>query len=129
MNNTNYTYEQIANDYNLWLEFIDIDGNMSRETFDATPVSELVAIMIDMFGEDPNTRLTVSIDEDGVWATDAHIRATRLEANWWDDGAYLGGDEETSDWVYGQIADALQRGEMSGEVKSDNATWTWQASK
>jgi len=52
MNNTNYTYEQIANDYNLWLELVDIDGNMSRETFDATPVSELVAIMIDMFGAD-----------------------------------------------------------------------------
>ena len=50
MNNTNYTYEQIAQNYDLWLEFVDTDGNMSRETFDATPVNELVAIMIDMFG-------------------------------------------------------------------------------
>lgn len=48
--NTNYTYEQIANDYALWTELVDIDGNMSRETFDATPVSELVAMMTDMFG-------------------------------------------------------------------------------
>ena len=44
------TYVQIANNYELWLEFVDIDGNMSRETFDATPVSELVAMMTDMFG-------------------------------------------------------------------------------
>ena len=85
--------------------------------------------MIDMFGANGDERITVSIDENGEWVTDAHIRATRLEANWWDDGAFLGGDEETSDWVYGQIADAIARGETSGEVKSDNATWTWQRSK
>lgn len=126
--NTNYTYEEIANDYDLWLEFVDTDGNMSRETFDATHVSELVAMMTDMFGAYPNARLTVSIDEDGKWVTDAHIRENHLEANWWDDGAFLGGDEETSDWVYEHIAAALQRGETSGEVKSDNATWTWKRS-
>jgi hypothetical protein len=48
--NTNYTYEQIAQDYTLWLEFVDIDGNMSRETFDSTPIETLVAMMTDMFG-------------------------------------------------------------------------------
>ena len=48
--NTTYTYEQIANDYSLWTELVDIDGNMSRETFDATPVETLVAMMTDMFG-------------------------------------------------------------------------------
>jgi hypothetical protein len=46
----NNTYIQIANSYTLWLELVDIDGNMSRETFDATPVSDLVAMMTDMFG-------------------------------------------------------------------------------
>lgn len=50
--NSNYTYAQIANDYSLWLELVDIDGNMSRETFDATPEAELVDMMIEMFGEE-----------------------------------------------------------------------------
>lgn len=50
--NTNYTYTQIANNYDLWLELVDIDGNMDRETFDATPVAALVVMMTDMFGMD-----------------------------------------------------------------------------
>lgn len=50
--NTNYTYEQIANNYTLWNELVDIDGNMSRETFDSTAVETLVAMMIEMFGEE-----------------------------------------------------------------------------
>lgn len=50
--NTNYTYAQIASDYSLWLELVDIDGIMSRETFDATSVSALIDVMIEMFGEE-----------------------------------------------------------------------------
>jgi len=50
--NTNYTYEQIAQNYDLWLEFVDTDGNMSRETFDSTPAETLIAMMVDMFGEE-----------------------------------------------------------------------------
>lgn len=61
--NTNHTYEQIANDYTLWTELVDIDGNMSRETFDSTPVNELVAMMIDMFGpEIGSQRVTIKQD-------------------------------------------------------------------
>ena len=52
MSNTNYTYEQIASNYALWTELVDIDGNMDRETFDSTAVETLVAMMIEMFGEE-----------------------------------------------------------------------------
>lgn len=63
MSNTNYTYEQIANNYALWNELVDIDGIMSRETFDATPVSELIAMMIEMFGpEIGSMRVTIKQD-------------------------------------------------------------------
>ena len=52
--NNKPTYTQIATDYTLWTELVDVDGNMSRETFDATPVETLVAMMIEMFGEEQN---------------------------------------------------------------------------
>ena len=70
MNNT-YTYSQIASDFSLWQEFIDTDGVMDRETFDSTPETTLVAMIIDMFGADPNEPvITISID--GYPATIAH---------------------------------------------------------
>lgn len=68
--NTNHTYEQIANNYALWTELIDIDGNMNRETFDSTPVETLVAMMTDMFGVEDNS--TVSIIE-GEYGSRARI--------------------------------------------------------
>ena len=56
--NTNYTYAQIANSYDLWLELVDTDGNMDRETFDATPVEALVVMMTDMFGIEDEAPVT-----------------------------------------------------------------------
>ena len=87
--NTNYTYEQIANDYNLWTEFVDVDGNMSRETFDSTPVNELVAIMIDMFGlQDETPVYTVNLHNGhratvaaGVWINGIPDGITQDEAD------------------------------------------------
>ncbi len=61
--NTSYTYEQIANNFALWTELVDIDGIMSRETFDTTPVSELVEMMTDMFGPEIGS-LRVTIKQD-----------------------------------------------------------------
>ncbi|MEY3161463.1 MAG: hypothetical protein RIT25_1454 [Planctomycetota bacterium] len=48
--NTTYTYSQIANSYALWTEYADADGIISREQFDNTPETELVAMLTDMFG-------------------------------------------------------------------------------
>lgn len=113
----NYTYTQIANDYKLWLELIDIDGNMSRETFDATPVSELVRMMTDMFGAE---RITVSIAEDGIWATDAHLVRGK-----WQDGAAICADEDADDALYAMIADMVERGETDGRIEVDSSVYTW----
>lgn len=131
--NTTYSYEQIAQNYTLWTEFVDTDGNMSRETFDSTPVETLVAMMTDMFGADPNTRLTVSIDEDGVWATDAHIRTGKLDVAGWEDGATLLPDEDGApsaddDRLYGQIADAIAAGDTDGRIEISGHVYTWRIS-
>lgn len=93
MSNTNYTYEQIAN----------------------------------------NTRLTVSIDEDGVWATDAHIRTGKLDVAGWEDGAPLIGDEDgqltaADDAIYETIADAIATGDTDGRIEISGHVYTWRIS-
>lgn len=122
--NTNYTYAQIANSCDLWTEFADRDGVMDRETFDATPVSELVRMMTDMFGAEQ--RFTVSISEDGAWATDAH-----LVRGAWQDGGTLIPDEDgcpsdADDALYAAIAAAIKAGETDGRIETDDHVYTWQ---
>lgn len=112
--NTNYTYAQIANSYDLWLGLVDTDGNMSRETFDATPVAALVVMMTDMFGAD---NIEIEIYENNVWATDAIYRN-----DGWMTGAQLGNNEDDSDAIYAQIEAALEAGNTSGTVGG----FTWQ---
>ena len=112
--NNSYTYTQIANNYDLWLELVDIDGNMGRETFDATPVAALVVMMTDMFGADT---VEIEIYENNVWATDA-IYAK----GGWMTGAALSTDEDASDAIYARIEDAIEAGDARGTV----GAFTWQ---
>ena len=111
--NKNYTYTQIATNYELWLELVDIDGNMDRETFDATPVAALVVMMTDMFGME---NVTVEICENNVWATDA-----KYTKGGWETGAALSSDEDEDDAIYAQIEDALEVGDTRGTV----GAFTW----
>jgi hypothetical protein len=80
-----------------------------------------------------NTRLTVSISEDGIWATDAHIRTSRLDASWWDDGATLIPDEDgcpsdADDALYEAIAAAIEAGETDGRIEISGHVYTWRIS-
>ena len=47
------TYQQTAADFDLWREYVDTDGVMSREKFDAMPLAMRVALMTETFGPDP----------------------------------------------------------------------------
>ena len=80
-----------------------------------------------------NEIITVSISEDGIWATDAHIRTNRLDVSWWDDGATLIPDEDgcpsdADDALYAQIASALEAGETDGRIEAEDHVYTWKIS-
>ena len=47
-----HTYEQIANDYALWVEFVDVDAAMTREEFEALSTEEKVDLQVEAFGEE-----------------------------------------------------------------------------
>lgn len=47
---TNRTYEQTANDFRLWVEFVDTDATMTVPEFDAMSIAQKVQIQIDAFG-------------------------------------------------------------------------------
>ena len=44
------TYEQIAESYELWCEYVDPHATMTKEDFDALSTAEKVKMQIDMFG-------------------------------------------------------------------------------
>jgi hypothetical protein len=45
-----HTYAEIASSFELWQEFVDRQGAMSREEFDAMSHADRVAIQIGVFG-------------------------------------------------------------------------------
>ncbi|MCO7643667.1 hypothetical protein NJI34_43695 [Pseudomonas sp. S 311-6] len=46
----NYTYEQIANDFHLWGEYVDPDAAMTEDEFNALTVEQKVALQVEAFG-------------------------------------------------------------------------------
>jgi len=46
-----YTYEQIAENFRLWQEFVDTGAEMTEEEFDAMTTEEKVRIQVEAFGE------------------------------------------------------------------------------
>ena len=44
------TYTEIANDWNLWNEFVNTDAAMSRDEFDALTTEQKVALQVEAFG-------------------------------------------------------------------------------
>lgn len=49
-----YTYEQIASDYELWCEYVDTHATMTEEEFNNLSEEEKVAMQEDMFGLEAN---------------------------------------------------------------------------
>lgn len=47
-----HTYEQIAGSWDLWNEFVNADGNMSRGEFDDLDDDAKIAMQREAFGED-----------------------------------------------------------------------------
>ena len=50
MSSNEPTYARIANDWNLWAEYVDPAATMTEAGFDALTISEKVAIQTDCFG-------------------------------------------------------------------------------
>lgn len=44
------TYEQIANDFALWMEYVDPNATMTEEEFEAMSVEQKIALQVECFG-------------------------------------------------------------------------------
>lgn len=51
----NYTYAEVANDYELWGEYVDPDATMTEEEFDNLSEEEKVAMQVEMFGKEKSS--------------------------------------------------------------------------
>jgi hypothetical protein len=49
-----YSYNEIAQDFTLWQEYVDTDGVTSKDEFDAMTIVQKVQIQIDTFGPEPD---------------------------------------------------------------------------
>lgn len=51
-----HTYEQTAESYELWCEYVDPHATMTKEEFDVLSTEEKIKMQEDMFGkeEEPN---------------------------------------------------------------------------
>jgi len=49
---TQYTYEQIAEDFRLWGEYFDTGAEMSEEEFNALTTEEKEKMQVEAFGEE-----------------------------------------------------------------------------
>jgi len=49
-----YSYEEIAKDYDLWEAYVDPNGSMSEEFFDAMTTEEKVLLQETIFGKKGN---------------------------------------------------------------------------
>lgn len=47
------TYTQIAGDFDLWQEYVDTAGTITREEFDAMSHADRVALQVEAFGPEP----------------------------------------------------------------------------
>lgn len=45
-----HTYTEIANDYTLWIQYVDPDATITREEFDAMSEEKKVALQVEAFG-------------------------------------------------------------------------------
>lgn len=48
----NYTYEQIAQNFGLWGEYVDPHAEMTEEEFDGLSIEEKISLQTEMFGPD-----------------------------------------------------------------------------
>lgn len=47
-----YTYEQIAEDFRLWGEYFDTNAEMTEDEFNALSTEEKVQMQVEAFGEE-----------------------------------------------------------------------------
>jgi hypothetical protein len=45
-----HTYAEIANNWALWNEFVNTDGTMTREEFEAMSEADKVSLQVEAFG-------------------------------------------------------------------------------
>jgi len=50
--NKQYTYEETAESYNLWGEYVDPEGTMTEAEFDELSTEEKIQIQIKCFGKE-----------------------------------------------------------------------------
>jgi hypothetical protein len=53
-----HTYEQIANDWHLWQEYVDQHATMTRDEFDGLTIEQKISIQVEAFG--PEATVTIN---------------------------------------------------------------------
>lgn len=54
-----HTYAEIANNWTLWREYVDLDAAMTIEEFDAMSTADRIAAQVEAFGSEPQPVPTV----------------------------------------------------------------------
>lgn len=83
-----HTYAAIASDFALWNEFVNTDGAMTEQEFDALTVDQKVALQVEAFGEEglgagKVAQYTVkAVAETGEWIGDPEYVGVVTLADW-----------------------------------------------
>jgi len=69
-----YTYQECAENFEIWAEYVDPDGTMTREEFDEMTTENKIQICVDCFGKE-KIKVNYQDDSDGrgwnVWCGEA----------------------------------------------------------
>ena len=55
-----HTYAEIANNWTLWREYVDLDAAMTIEEFDAMSIADRIAAQVEAFGPEPEPVPTIA---------------------------------------------------------------------
>jgi hypothetical protein len=50
-----YTYKQTANDFQLWMEYVDPHATMTQEEFDQMTTEEKIEMQVEIWGEEEDS--------------------------------------------------------------------------
>lgn len=92
------TYTEIATDWALWTEYVDADGTMTREEFDALTIEQKVALQVEAFGAELKRFILISPRNGYIYGdvqATTPINAARVLDQQVDNGRYLYSEHAT----------------------------------
>ena len=72
------TYEEIAKNWSLWIEYVDPNGEMSQEEFDSLSVEEKIDIQVAAFGPEKSKKIITHAEAIALIEQNADVPPTRI---------------------------------------------------